>query len=107
MSTTQALTEEKLLKIFNSVIPPLHFSLQKGSSGRVVVLGGSQEYTGAPYYAAMAALRTGSDLATVICAPEALIPIKSYSPELMVSSFENKDFLIRSLKSCSAVVIGW
>jgi ATP-dependent NAD(P)H-hydrate dehydratase len=36
------------------------------------------------YYAATAALRTGVDLATVYCAEEAAIPIKCYSPELMV-----------------------
>ena len=53
-------------------------------AGRVVVIGGSLEYCGAPYYAAMGALRTGSELAWVLCAPEAAVPIKSYSPELMV-----------------------
>jgi len=55
----------------------------------VGVLGGSARYTGAPYYAAMAALRTGADLAFVFCAKEAEIPIKSYSPELMVASVYN------------------
>ena len=67
-------------------VPPLTSSCHKGSSGRVGVLGGSARYTGAPYYAAMAALRTGADLAFVFCAKEAEIPIKSYSPELMVAS---------------------
>lgn len=67
-------------------VPPLTSSCHKGSSGRVGVLGGSARYTGAPYYAAMAALRTGADLAFVFCAEEAAIPIKSYSPELMVAS---------------------
>lgn len=33
----------------------------------------------------MSALRTGADLATVFCAQEACIAIKSYSPELMVN----------------------
>lgn len=56
----------------------------KGSSGRVGVLGGSELYTGAPYYAAMASLKVGCDLASVFCAEEAAIPIKCYSPELMV-----------------------
>lgn len=67
-------------------VPPLTPSCHKGSSGRVGVLGGSARYTGAPYYAAMASLRTGADLAFVFCAEEAAIPIKSYSPELMVAS---------------------
>ena len=70
-------------------VPPLTSSSHKGSSGRVGVLGGSARYTGAPYYAAMAALRTGADLAFVFCAKEAEIPIKSYSPELMVASVYN------------------
>ncbi|CAB9501006.1 ATP-dependent (S)-NAD(P)H-hydrate dehydratase [Seminavis robusta] len=61
------------------------FEAHKGSSGRVGVLGGSAQYTGAPYYAAMASLKAGADLAYVFCAQEACLPIKSYSPELMVS----------------------
>ena len=64
---------------------PLSADSHKGSSGRVGVLGGSARYTGAPYYAAMAALKAGSDLAFVFCAQEASLPIKCYSPELMVA----------------------
>lgn len=70
-------------------IPPLSHSSHKGSSGRVGVLGGSAQYTGAPYYAAMSALKTGSDLAFVFCADEAAVPIKCYSPELMVAPVYN------------------
>ncbi len=50
-----------------------------------VVLGGSFDYTGAPYFAAISALKAGADLAYVFCEKDAAIPIKSYSPELMVS----------------------
>jgi hypothetical protein len=66
-------------------IPPLTSQSHKGSSGRVGIMGGSARYSGAPYYASMAALKVGSDLATVFCASEASTPIKCYSPELMVS----------------------
>jgi len=67
-------------------VPPLSADTSyKGSSGRVGVLGGSERYTGAPYYAAMSSLTVGADLAYVFCAKEAAIPIKCYSPELMVS----------------------
>ena len=51
----------------------------------------------------MAALRTGADLAFVFCAEEASIPIKSYSPELMVASVYKEsefDALILQEKSC-------
>ena len=48
------------------------------------VVGGCAEYTGAPYFAAAAALRAGADLAHVFCAPEAAAALKAYSPELIV-----------------------
>ena len=63
---------------------PLTFQSHKGSSGRIGVLGGSAQYTGAPFYAGMASLKVGADLAFCFCADEASIPIKSYSPELVV-----------------------
>lgn len=65
-------------------IPLLSNDLHKGQSGRVGVVGGSFEYTGAPYFAAMSALKVGADIVHVFCCRDAAIPIKSYSPELMV-----------------------
>jgi ATP-dependent NAD(P)H-hydrate dehydratase len=64
---------------------PMSEDSYKGSSGRIAVLGGSARYTGAPFYAAMASLKAGADLAYVFTATEAALPIKSYSPELMVA----------------------
>jgi ATP-dependent NAD(P)H-hydrate dehydratase len=58
----------------------------KGSSGRIVIMGGSAIYTGAPYFAGMAALRIGADLVSVCTAQEAVVPLKCYSPDLMVQS---------------------
>lgn len=52
--------------------------------GRVGVLGGSKDYTGAPFFASMSALRMGADLAYVLTAEEAAPALKAYSPELMV-----------------------
>ena len=68
----------------NPLFLPLSPQSHKGSSGRIGILGGSAQYTGAPYYAAMAALHAGADLAYVFTATEASLPIKCYSPELMV-----------------------
>jgi ATP-dependent NAD(P)H-hydrate dehydratase len=66
-------------------ILPLSSDSHKGSAGRIAVLGGSARYTGAPYYAAMASLQAGADLAYIFTAQEAAVPIKCYSPELMVA----------------------
>jgi ATP-dependent NAD(P)H-hydrate dehydratase len=92
----------------SDLIPKLSTKLHKGQLGRIGVIGGkferlfesslmiylindwivgSLDYTGAPYYASQSALKFGADLAFVFCAKQAMIPIKSYSPELMVTSF--------------------
>ena len=66
------------------LIPPLTATAYKGSSGKVGVVGGCFEYTGAPFYAALSALKLGADLAHVFCDEQAAVPIKGYSPELIV-----------------------
>ncbi|KAK1341941.1 hypothetical protein QTO34_016692 [Cnephaeus nilssonii] len=46
--------------------------------------GAHLRYTGAPYFAAISALKAGADLSHVFCTREAAPVIKSYSPELIV-----------------------
>lgn len=70
--------------LVKKLIPPLSQSLHKGKCGKIGVIGGSLEYTGAPYYAGFSALKVGADLSHIFCTREAGIPIKSYSPELIV-----------------------
>lgn len=67
-----------------SIIPPLSYDLHKGQSGRIGIIGGCKEYTGAPYFAAISSLKTGADLSYVFCTHDAAQVIKSYSPELIV-----------------------
>ncbi|MFN3804159.1 MAG: NAD(P)H-hydrate dehydratase [Pyrobaculum sp.] len=67
----------------------LNFSRQphskKGDHGRVLIIGGSLEYSGAPVYVAKAALRGGVDLA-VIAAPEpAAYAAKTHGPEVIAT----------------------
>ena len=73
--------------ISSRFVPPLTHNLYKGQMGRIGVSGGSPDYTGAPYYSGEAAIRFGADLSSIYCAQEASLPIKSYSPELMVTPF--------------------
>ena len=73
-----ALTSLRLL------VPPLVPTSYKGQAGKVGVVGGCFENTGAPFYAALSALKLGADLSHVFCDEAAAIPIKSYSPELIV-----------------------
>ncbi|KXS22509.1 Ribokinase-like protein [Gonapodya prolifera JEL478] len=75
----------QLLSAVRHTIPPLTVqSLRKGQSGRIAIVGGSEEYTGAPYFAGMTALRMGADLCHIFCEHSAAAPIKSYSPDLIV-----------------------
>lgn len=69
-----------------AVAPRLDSRGHKGQAGRIGVLGGSVDFSGAPYYAGIAALRAGAELLYLCTAEEATLPIKTYSPELMVSS---------------------
>ena len=57
---------------------------RKGEHGKILICGGSQEYTGAPFYTGTAALLTGADLVWVACTPSAAPPLKALSPELII-----------------------
>lgn len=74
----------KMMTTARSLAPDMHGSHHKGEAGRIGVVGGSLEYTGAPYFAAISALRVGADLVHVFCSKSASTVIKSYSPELIV-----------------------
>lgn len=74
----------QLIQAFKKAIPPLLFEAHKGEAGRIGVVGGCEEYTGAPIFASMAAFRTGADLVHVFCSTNAAIPIKCFSPDLIV-----------------------
>ncbi|KAK4128984.1 Ribokinase-like protein [Parathielavia appendiculata] len=76
-------TKELIARV-RQMIPPMLGSFHKGQLGRVGVIGGSEDYTGAPYFSAMASARLGCDMSHVICTPTAATVIKSYSPNLMV-----------------------
>ncbi|KAL4691205.1 hypothetical protein H8959_014166 [Pygathrix nigripes] len=75
---------ENTLQLVRNIIPPLSSTTHKGQDGRIGVVGGCQEYTGAPYFAAISALKVGADLSHVFCASAAAPVIKAYSPELIV-----------------------
>ncbi|XP_062862175.1 ATP-dependent (S)-NAD(P)H-hydrate dehydratase isoform X2 [Trichomycterus rosablanca] len=73
-----------ILPLVKNTIPPLTSKKHKGQDGRIGVIGGCREYTGAPYFAAISALKIGADLSHVFCTRDAATVIKSYSPELIV-----------------------
>jgi ATP-dependent NAD(P)H-hydrate dehydratase len=86
---------QTISKFANKLIPSLSYDKYKGQNGRIAIIGGSFEYTGAPYYAGMASLRFGADLTFIFSSESASGPIKGYSPELMVVPFyKESDILL-------------
>eukprot|EP00514_Thraustochytrium_sp_LLF1b_P001622 CAMPEP_0184514504 /NCGR_PEP_ID=MMETSP0198_2-20121128/4002_1 /TAXON_ID=1112570 /ORGANISM="Thraustochytrium sp., Strain LLF1b" /LENGTH=318 /DNA_ID=CAMNT_0026904705 /DNA_START=924 /DNA_END=1880 /DNA_ORIENTATION=- len=98
-----------VLQAVRKMVPDLAEDMHKGQAGRIAVVGGSFEYTGAPYYASMSTLKAGGDLAFVICTEHAAVPIKAYSPELIVLpglSEANRQSAIDLLPKAHALVVG-
>ncbi|EJD36870.1 hypothetical protein AURDEDRAFT_174039 [Auricularia subglabra TFB-10046 SS5] len=56
-STHTMTVSHKLLDQVRQLIPPLTGALHKGQAGHVAVVGGAEEYSGAPFFAAISALR--------------------------------------------------
>ncbi|RLG48201.1 MAG: NAD(P)H-hydrate dehydratase, partial [Thermoproteota archaeon] len=81
--------------------------------GRVLVVGGSRRFSGAPSLAAMAALRAGADLAIVIAPEPAARAIKSISPDLIVEplpgdflSPDHLDLILEESKKADVTLLG-
>jgi NAD(P)H-hydrate epimerase len=55
----------------------------KGQFGRVLVISGSKRYSGSPIFNAMAALRSGADLVTVVGYERAVNIVAGYSPDII------------------------
>ncbi|GAX70610.1 NADHX dehydratase [Saccharomyces cerevisiae] len=83
------LSHRELIKLAQKrCIPPLLPKFHKGQSGgRVCIIGGCEDYTGAPYFSANATALMGCDLTHVICEYNAGTVIKSYTPNLMVHPY--------------------
>lgn len=78
-----------------AVVPALSLSRHKGQAGKIAVIGGCREYTGAPYFSAISALKVGADLSHVFCTLGAATVIKSYSPELIVHPILEESYNVK------------
>lgn len=85
----------------------------KGDFGRILIVGGSEIYTGAPSLAALAALRTGVDLVYVASPEKTAYLISSYSPNIITLKLEGNSFrkehikeLKKILETVTALIVG-
>lgn len=85
----------------------------KGNNGKILVIGGSKDYSGAPAIAGMAAIGAGADLVYVAAPEKAAQAIKSTSPDLIVKSLKGEklslnhvDVILKLAEDVDAVLIG-
>lgn len=69
----------------------------KGENGKVAVIAGSRDYTGAPALSAKAALRTGCDLVKILTSEEVSDTVASYSENFIVREYPGGYFSSESL----------
>ncbi|WP_405308088.1 NAD(P)H-hydrate dehydratase [Methanobrevibacter sp.] len=88
-------------------------SSHKGNNGRLLVIGGSKDYSGAPAITGMAAIGAGADLVYVASPQNAAEAIKSTSPDLIVKSLEgdklslkHSDEILSLVDNVDSVLIG-
>ena len=79
----------------------------KGDYGRLLIVGGSEGYTGAPVLAASAALRSGAGL-VFVAVPRNVYPIVAgrCSAAMPFPLPDSADALLDRVKGCSAALIG-
>ena len=85
----------------------------KGNNGRLLIVGGSKDYSGAPAIAGMAAIGAGADLVYVATPEKSAEAIKSTSPDLIVKSLEgdklslkHSEEILEMADNVDAVLIG-
>ena len=66
------------------IVTPRHSDSSKRDFGCLLVVGGSEVYSGAPALAGMAALRTGCGLVVIAAPTSVASTIRAYSPNLIV-----------------------
>ena len=95
------------------VLKPRRPESHKGDFGRLLIVGGSETYSGAPTLAALAALRVGVDLVYIAAPRDTAYAISSISPDLITLklegdhlNMENLPVVRRFLEKATAIVIG-
>lgn len=85
----------------------------KGDYGRLLVIGGSETFSGAPALVALAALRTGVDLAYVAAPQKTAYAISAMSPDLITIKLEGEHLNVSNvfglktyIQKSDAVVLG-
>jgi NAD(P)H-hydrate epimerase len=95
------------------IMKPRPSESHKGDFGRLLIIGGSETFSGAPTLVAQAALRTGVDLAYLAAPEKTAYAISSLSPDLITVKLAGNHLNVKNLSEleeyievCNAVVMG-
>ncbi|MCY0849505.1 NAD(P)H-hydrate dehydratase [Sulfuracidifex metallicus] len=77
---------------------------KKGDNGRVAVIGGSHQFSGAPYFSSIAALKTGVDLVYAVVPESISRVISERSPDLIVIETKGNDFSKSNLDDIKEII---
>ncbi len=102
--------DEKLSKMKDIIEGRIETS-HKGENGKLLIVGGSPDYVGAPSLSGFAALRCGIDLAVITTLKDVGYAINSMSPDLIVKKVEKYDSdavlkIMQMAESFDVVLIG-
>ena len=88
-------------------------SSHKGNNGKLLIIGGSEDYSGAPTISGLSAIAGGADLVYIVAPKPASLPIKLASPDFIVRevegdclSLDHLDFIMDLVDKVDAVLIG-
>lgn len=79
--------------------PHLPSNTHKGEYGKILVIGGSAQYYGAPILTGLGAECAGSDLITIYLPKEHALTAKNYSLNFFVKTFKRNSFTIADVPS--------
>lgn len=103
---------ENINQMITSFYPQRNLWVHKGDFGYVLVVAGSQKYSGSPIFNAMGALRAGADIVVLRGHPRAMDIAARYSPDIITEPFST-DFnsevvseILEMIPRFQSVVVG-
>ena len=71
---------------------------RKGDNGKVLIVGGSEEYVGAVTLAGVAALRAGCDVVTIAALDKVAWTVHKLSPDLVTHNIKGNNLTVKVAK---------
>jgi len=92
--------------VLNKVLVPRKASTHKGECGHVLIIGGSAGYSGAVSLTALAALRAGAGLVSLVVDPLVVSIVAGQTPEIMVHAGNINKSLLQLIERVDVIAIG-